>query len=649
MENVIELPGSDERHEILTQTSVGGLLGGTLLGDEPLKAYFEENEEPKYVLRNKKSGLTRRRESDEHTLRPDDNYQALAVITDLRVLVVVGRGSGDGSASVELADVVEAHRASGGFRTDKLVVETIEDETWEFPCRDDLDEVATYVDGTAGTWANAHRLLEDAEDHLEAAGDALDGLDPDGASDALENAESALNGASERSSEIGTVAVDRLGGRIDRLTDRLVTLCRQTAAVRGGGAHATAQRAWRDEAYETAARSYEEAIGAYRDALAREGSTPTDEALTRRLRGVAEEREVLRVAPLADADTSRRRASALDDPEEAALEWEQALEGYRDMLGLDWGVGERHFFVDRETIRGHAEAVADDAIEDHLEAGQRWLTAGDKLAVQGRSNQAERVYERARNQFEQAHRLAREVRPERADDIAESLREILDRLEGDVPAEPQEEQPLPAEAVRDTLASTPAEKGTDTGDDRTESNSDRTGAKPKPAIRPTDRNRGDSGDKRDSGRPDTEDGDPEARIRELDPDAFTELVATLWEEQGWSTTVFSSITDAVYDVVAIRELEDGEQRLLLWTVHRPDGGVLGPTAVDRAATARDTSQGGDSATVVTAGTFTSAAEERADELDVTVVDGEGLLELLETHGLAGALGESFSRAKSPQS
>jgi len=143
-------------------------------------------------------------------------------------------------------------------------------------------------------------------------------------------------------------------------------------------------------------------------------------------------------------------------------------------------------------------------------------------------------------------------------------------------------------------------------------------------------------------RPGTDAGHPAddrvRQIRALDEDAFTELVAAVWSSLGYTTTVFSATKKAVYDIVALHQ--DPRERLLLWTVHRPDGGSVGSTVVKRCATARDSSQGADGATLVTSGNLTDAARTRAADLDVTVLDCEDLVPLLDSSDLGSLLGES---------
>jgi hypothetical protein len=124
----------------------------------------------------------------------------------------------------------------------------------------------------------------------------------------------------------------------------------------------------------------------------------------------------------------------------------------------------------------------------------------------------------------------------------------------------------------------------------------------------------------------------------LDETALTELVAELWEARGWSATIFSAQTDAVYDILAIRSRDDGDERLLLWAAHEP-GGTVDATVVRRCATTRDSSRGADAATLVTTGRLTTAARRAAEDHDVTVIDLETLVADLDATGLGDRLRE----------
>lgn len=126
----------------------------------------------------------------------------------------------------------------------------------------------------------------------------------------------------------------------------------------------------------------------------------------------------------------------------------------------------------------------------------------------------------------------------------------------------------------------------------------------------------------------------------MGPDAFSDLVARVWRARGWSTTIFTESGESVYDVLAVDP--GGDRRLLIWTSHRPDDGAVDRSVIERSAATRDRSKGADLATVVTTGSVPPAVEDRAEDLAVAVVDGEGLRELLVATGTAEAVLDEYA-------
>lgn len=679
MANVIDLTAEPE-HAILHSTEAGGILGGSYLSEDSLQQYLLEREAPKYVLRSKKAGLTVEG-ADNRTLKPDSEYQMLALVTDLRIEFVAGKAGGDESMTLLLADVV-ATEVDSGLRTSTLTVETLTNERWSVSCRGDLSPVATYIEEAAQAWANAGRLLDELEDSLGVAQDYLAEGEYTAASEEIDGAEERIGTAKQRISELGAAATAQVTRRGETLREWVVDIQRELLAGRAARAHASAQDHWQEKEYEAAASAYEHALNSYRRALETDGTVPADDVLESRSRAATGEQELLRVGPLVDADTSRRRAKALADPEDAAAEWESALDGYRELLGLDWGAEEPGFVADRELLREQTVEIADDAISDHLEAGRRWLRSGDKLAVQERTQQAEQVYERATHQFEQARRLASEVQPERIDETETALDAADRRRDGEMPTETVPEDPFsfdPVSEVEDeesevadgesadgieglsfhdsgsVTARTPGE----TPEPETERGGDGRGG-PSASVLDSiqaqkqasvDASGADRSTERQE-RSDTEeleytDTAPEAtsetehapegdsdrasedvatQVDSFDAAEFTELVATLWEESGWMTTVFG---EAVYDIVAMRENPD--ERLLLWTSNAES--EVTKTTIKQCATTLESSQGSDGAVLVTADSLTRTAANLAEELGVTVVERDELVDRLDAAGL----------------
>jgi hypothetical protein len=756
MAKVIDFTDGGDR-DVLTQTESDGLFGGVFLADRPLASYLHSEEEPKYLLQNKKSGLQiEGEEAGSRTIEPDGDYRALALATDQRLLVVVGGEAGDQSHSLSLSDIVEADVESG-LRSSTLVVETLSGERWEFPCRGDPEPVAGFLEDAAQAWANAGRLLDELADALDESETHLGDGAYQAAADLVSDADEKIRTARRRGAEVGTGAEAKIGERVASLRGQLRDVRRRIRAAAGASAHARAQEDWGDQSYESAASAYDSAIEAYETALEVEGSTPSDETLRARLDGATTERELLRVAPLVDADAARRRATDLRDSEAAAEQWEQALEGYRELLGLDWGSEDREFVVNREQIREQTVETADDAIDDHLDAGVQWLEPGDELAVEGSDYEADELYKMARHQFEQAHQLATEVKPDRVDEIEAAIEAVETRLDEERPRERVPEDPITTEfdvespdeseesdrAETDWEGSTIDKSADSSGDDGTTATADpgppeideKAGefadlSFPSAADEPTPpessapggavpnaggpagssrtdgaaedvRSREPEGssvldeiqsrkhgqeDTTPSGEPRTDGAEPvetgggtdeqesatsevseqesatnevdgrgpanpgghpsqtdqyrpegeslasvdvprehlSERLRRLEGSALTDLVAALWEQEGWQTRAFDGGGDATYDLVATREEEDAERQMLIWTLQRRDGGEVGEALVRRCATTLENSPSADGGVLMTTGSLTRAAESLSVGFDLEVADCDEL-------------------------
>ncbi len=665
MGTIIDLTDGDD-HDVLHATEADGLFGGAYLDGQPLEAYLGPDEQPAYVLQNKKSGLSIEGAS-QRTLKPDGDFQAFALVTDLRVLFVVGQAGGDESLSLDLTDIVET-TAESGLRTSTLTIETLDGERWSFPCSDDPTTVAAYIEDTAQVWANAARLLDDVEAALGSAGDRLSDGEFESAREGVDGLRGTIETATTRIQEVGPAAHAQIADRAAELRAWLTELERQLVASDAARAHARAHEAWQASEYEAAATAYDHAITHYQTALDIEGPTPAAETLWSRLRSGAAERELLRVGPLVNADTARRRALALADPEDAAGEWERALDLYRDLLGLDWGKTEDGFVADHDLIREQTTDIADDAIGDHYEAGVEWLRSGDKLAVQDRQTQATQVYERAAEQFEHAHNLATEIRPDRLSEVETASTAAEDRLDGTRPTDAVPDDPIAFEPSEDTGDELPDENPVEGGieglsfhDSRStaaqrddfsaetdespqfESSSsestsvlDQIQAQKRASTDTTDDAKvpSDTDADTDTGSADLSAEELQDRLEALDGETLRELVARLWDADGWTTSVVDGAGDAVYDVVAMAE--EGNDRALLWVVESAAGPV-DRTVLDQCEAAMQNSSRTDEAVVVTTASTTPSAESAAEQSGVSIIGPTALARRLDAAGLAGTV------------
>lgn len=128
------------------------------------------------------------------------------------------------------------------------------------------------------------------------------------------------------------------------------------------------------------------------------------------------------------------------------------------------------------------------------------------------------------------------------------------------------------------------------------------------------------------------------RIQGMDAIEFEEFCAELWRRQGWDAEVRQASGDAGVDVVLRRNDGGFSQRAVLQAKrYGPENGVSGPEIQQYGSLRRQ--EDADFCAVVTTSYFTKPAKERADELDVRLVDGEDLVRLIDDVGAFDLLDE----------
>lgn len=450
MDDIIEVTGSDGDHEVLTKTEAGGFFGGTLLHERPIAHYLEEVESVAYVVRNKKSGLTIERDDESETITPDGQYQALAVVTDFRVLFVIGHEDGNTIKSVPMDEILDSRVEKEGFRTKAFQIETFSGETWHFPVKSDPAAVADQIEAVAQAWVSTIRLIEEAGQAIANAEGTVQSA-PGEAREHLKSATEKMRHARSLLESISEQAVTVMDNQTAGLRERVEPLGRRVAASLAARAHNRSLLAWEGRQYERAARNYDRAISNYSIAGRATGDVPSDEGLERRLQAARRERALLQYWPGIDADSSRRKALSMADPEAAASLWLGVFDRYQVLLTITWPGDEREFVVDRPKIRDRMSGVAEVAIDDTYEAGRSQLLVGDELASAGQDEEASDHYETAQSLFDQASDLARMIDSDHVETVETALFTVERRLRGNVPDEPDED-------LVPTLASTANEQ-----------------------------------------------------------------------------------------------------------------------------------------------------------------------------------------------
>lgn len=140
--------GADGEIKTKTLTKQSGMIR-TYLYDQPLIEYLRTGEQPEHVLTHDTKGF-RITHPDGTETTPDhgtDNTKRFVLITDQRILYVVGSESGDKTREFAYGDVVNATHESG-LASGKLTFELVDGSNYTFATATYADEVgdaAAYV------------------------------------------------------------------------------------------------------------------------------------------------------------------------------------------------------------------------------------------------------------------------------------------------------------------------------------------------------------------------------------------------------------------------------------------------------------------------------------------------------------------------
>lgn len=118
----------------------------------------------------------------------------------------------------------------------------------------------------------------------------------------------------------------------------------------------------------------------------------------------------------------------------------------------------------------------------------------------------------------------------------------------------------------------------------------------------------------------------------ISPDEFEQLVANIWEGNGWNTEVTSSSRDKGIDVVATRWTEEGKEKHLIQAKRYTGDNKVDSEEIRKYATLYQQEPDADKVLVVSTSGFTDPAEDLASDLDVDTV---GPMKLKQKYRLSG--------------
>ncbi|MDS0283026.1 hypothetical protein [Haloarcula onubensis] len=588
-----ELPG------VLSRTGGGGFLSTGYLADDPAIALVEDDETMQYVLTNRKRGVTVESADETSQVRPDSNHRTVVVVTDRRLLVLVGRDDGDEQHSIDLSEVTGA-ASTAGRRNGQLSVDRDDGTTWEIPTgTDGLDAVVAYLREAAAAWREVEASLATVERRLSDATRREDDGEYDRALSAARETHEDIEAA--RSRAVG-FSRDHPGNALHERTQAVVA--RRVATLgairvaRAREATATGDRLFRAGNYEGAREAFERAREEY-DAALTESERRLDDPGAIRAEHDRVDRLVADIdeSPLPAAITADRAAVATDDPAEAAAHWESALSGYRLALEAAEGDGDSLYRGDPGQLGDRITTVAESLAAAQRTVGEEARRAGDWYADAQQYEAALEEFATAAEAFDAALATARESYPD-----------AVPHLEADVDA--LQRRIDRARASRD---------GEDPGADRIESDDEPTyevSATLGEVEGPTAI--------ADAIEPRTDDSGPEStveRLERLDAAGVADVVADALTATGWETQAASPRTP--FELLATR----GDDRMGV-VVRNGDAAdaVTECAAVTGAA-------GTDTVLLATNAAATADLERRASERDVRLIDSASLAAVVESQRL----------------
>lgn len=514
----------------LTETGSGGFLSRGYLVDRPARDHVDDDETVQYVLTNRKRGVT----IDGETTTPDSRHRTVAVVTDRRLLVLVGGAESDSRFVTDLARITDV-TATVGRRAGRLTVERTDGTTWHVHTdTDGLEAVAAYLSTAADAW----RAVEAALDSVRQTLSETRALRREGE---YEAAIETLRGCKDRLESAWATADEftaaHPGDALQAGPSAVESECRAAAAaIRIDRARDVTDIA-RDHCeageYDAAQTALERAEDEYDSALRIAEGDGTERIAAERDR-VAELVTTLRESPLRQAITADKAGVEADDTDTAADHWKAALSRYRDALDAD-GSG---LNGDPERIRERAGRIAEQVTAIQRSEATDAMQAGDWYADAGQHEAALEAFERADEIFGAALSTASSWYPDAVAHLEAERTAVTQRLE-------RTRATLDGESIDDRLgtAQEPNLSVGEVGDPATLGAPDDVEA----TIEPP------SGIPSQAGEDLLPDPTTE-RLRELDHAALTEVVAAALDETDWTTRPAADRTP--FDLFARR---DGEQ------------------------------------------------------------------------------------------
>jgi len=378
----------------LSENLTGGAGSSNEADPGPLADLLDDDEHLAHVLANGGT-IQYTKDGRETTVEPSDDHKAFVLVTDSRVLFVLGDQPEEIEIEIEMTDLTASHIRSG-LLSSKLVVKT-DDETVVFgPDEGDLEEAEDFIDRIGDCWADMQTAFGQARAEMADFEErCANGKEP---REMALSAKSHLSKARHAATREDEVPTEQVNARIDKVEvelerrrvgawlERAETNVERVDEEREGGS-------WGEDAL-VALVDATEAVERARETVADSDHPPED--VEERLATLSDRVDALADEFVADVEAGIAEARATEDPLEAADRWETVADRYRAALDAGWDGVAAHSAGALEYQLTWVDAKRVDALAEHARQRERQGDESDD------SDRAQDCFEAAEESLERA-------------------------------------------------------------------------------------------------------------------------------------------------------------------------------------------------------------------------------------------------------
>lgn len=312
------------------------LTGGSGSGDvDPgeLPGLLREDEELVHVLANGGS-IEHTRDGRTTTVEPSGSEDAYTIVTDERILYVLGDQPESAEIELDMVDFSASHIRKGLLNS-KLLVKTYDEEALFAPDEGDIEATEEYIDSVASCWSDMAVALQGARSAITEFEEAC--AEGRASQNSFLDAKSNLSKARRCASREEAAPGEKIRARVDEVKAEVEHRYVEAWLDRGAERRDAVETAVDEGRYLDACEAYVEATDAVEQAL--EAVEKVDDAPDDARERATDLEESVRAAGerfLDAADAEVETAVTAAEPEEAVDAWEDAFERYSAAIDAGW-------------------------------------------------------------------------------------------------------------------------------------------------------------------------------------------------------------------------------------------------------------------------------------------------------------------------